>query len=38
MTIAEQKIDAFKDSAEKRHDTLKEFVTQTKDLLEARAD
>jgi hypothetical protein len=38
MTVAEQKIDTFKESAERRHDALKDYVTQTKEMLEARSD
>ena len=38
MTIAEQKIDAQKDQAEKKHDALKDYVNKTKDMLEARSD
>lgn len=38
MNVAEQKIEAFKESAERRHDALKDFVNQTKEMLESRSD
>lgn len=38
MNVAEQKLDAFKENAERRTDILKEYVTQTKEMLEARSD
>jgi len=38
MAIAEQKLDAMKEITDKRHESLKDYVGKTKDMLESRAD
>ena len=38
MMVAEQKIEQMRDSAEKRHETIKDFVQKMKESLESKVD
>lgn len=38
LGVLESKFESFKDQTEKRHDSMKDYVGKTKDLLEARCD
>jgi hypothetical protein len=38
MQVCEQRIEQMRDSAEKRHETIKDFVGKMKEALEAKVD